>query len=35
MIISLFLFSYELSHGKSEDDEGEFVVLPVYQREKR
>lgn len=35
MIISLLLFSYELSHSKSEDDEGDFVVLPVYQREKR
>ncbi|XP_020626847.1 ubiquitin carboxyl-terminal hydrolase 4-like [Orbicella faveolata] len=28
------IFVYELSHSKSEADEGDFVVLPVYQREK-
>lgn len=29
------IFVYELQHSKSESDEDDFIVLPVYQREKR
>lgn len=27
--------SYELQHSKPESDEDDYIVLPVYQREKR